>query len=700
MAENLDTALLLAAIVESSDDAIVSKDLNGIVKSWNRAAERMFGFTAQEMIGQSILKIIPPERQHEEDSVLASVRKGERVDHFETERVRRNGTRVAISLTVSPIRDASGTVVGASKIARDISDRKHAEAQAEKAARREAFLARVTVALTRSLDYQQTLKTLANFAVPQIADYCAVDVVNEDDELVRLEVAHVDPAKAEAASEIRSRYDDPNASYGPQRVVRTGIPAFLPEITDEMIVRNAHGDQERIKKIRSLGLASYMCLPMIAHDRVLGALTLASAESRIRYTEEDLRLGEDVAARVALAIDNAQSYQQMQNANRLKDEFLATLSHELRTPLNAVLGYARLLKSGAIPPEKTSQALEVIDRNAGSLTKIVEDVLDVSRIISGKTRLEVQPLDIARVLRDALATVAPAAGAKGLRIHTVIDPHVGPVSGDPNRLQQVFWNVLSNAVKFTPRGGRIQVRLEAVNSNVEIVVSDTGLGISPEFLPHIFERFRQAEAGPTRKHGGLGLGLAIARHLVEMHGGTIHAASDGEGNGSTFRVRLPLMIVHAEPYLGDKREHPRSSQRGGDHVPDLDGVRVMAVDDDSDALKLVRDILEAAGARVITVNSAEAALAKLESERPQVLVADLGMPQMDGFELIKQVRRLPDKGLSGIPAAALTAYARSGDRAKSLRSGFEMHLAKPIDPAELVAAVGALARRQTGPSST
>lgn len=694
MATNFNIALQLAAIVESSDDAIVGKDLGGIVQSWNRAAEQIFGYTTDEMIGQSIRKIIPPERQHEEDSVLAAIRRGERVEHFETERMHKDGRLIPISLTVSPIRDSSGAIVGASKTARDISDRKRAEAHAGRAGRHDAFLADVTTALTRSLDYQQTLKTLANFAVPQIADYCAVDVMNDEGKLVRLEVAHIDPAKAELAKELRSRYEDPNAAHSPQRVVHTRVSAFIPEITDEMIVRNARGDKERIEKIRSLGLISYMCVPMIARDRTLGALTLANAESGTRYMEEDLRLAEDVASRAALAIENAQSYQQLQSANRLKDEFLATLSHELRTPLNAVLGYARMLKSGAIPPERGQQALDVIDRNAGALAKIVEDVLDVSRIVSGKTRLEVQPLDIARVLRDALATVEPAADAKGLRIQTVINPQVGPVSGDPNRLQQVLWNLLSNAVKFTSRGGRIHVHLQAVDSQVEIVVSDTGLGISPEFLPHIFERFRQAEAGTTRKHGGLGLGLAIARHLVEMHGGTIHAASDGDGTGSTFRVRLPLMIVHAEPYPGGKRGHAPSDQRTGEQVPDLGGLRVMAVDDDSDALKLLRDILEAAGARVITVNSAEAALAKLESERPQVLVADLGMPHMDGFELIKQVRRLPDKRLSEIPAAALTAYARSGDRAKSLRSGFEMHLAKPIDPAELIAAIGALARRE------
>jgi PAS domain S-box-containing protein len=694
MAENLDTALQLAAIVESSDDAIISKDLTGIVQSWNRSAERIFGFSADEMIGQSIRTIIPADRQDEEDRVLEAVRSGRRVEHFETERRRKDGSLIPVSLTVSPIRSASGVIIGASKIARDITERRHAEARAEKAARRETFLAHVTAALTRSLDYQQTLKTLANFAVPRIADYCAVDVLNEDGEVVRLAVAHADPAKAKTAQEVWARYDDPHVSYSPQAVVRTGVPSFIPDITDAMIVKTAHGDRERLRLIRSLGVVSYLCVPMIAHDRTLGALTLANAESRTRYAEDDLRLAEDFASRAALAIENAQAYQQLRTADRVKDEFLATLSHELRTPLNAVLGYARMLKSGVIPPEKTSQALDVIDRNAASLTRIVEDVLDVSRIVSGKARLEVQPLDIAGVVRDAVATVLPTAEAKGVRLLTVIAAQVGPMSGDPNRLQQVIWNVLSNAVKFTPRGGTVQVRLGTVDSQAEIVIADSGIGIPPEFLPHIFERFRQAESGTTRRHGGLGLGLAIARHLVEMHGGTIQAESEGEGQGSTFRIGLPL-IVHPESPAEDQSARRTGQQAERSRTADLEGVRVMAVDDDSDALKLVRDILEAAGARVTMVNSASAALEKIATDPPQVLVADLGMPGMDGYELIKRVRRLADQRLRGIPAAALTAYARSGDRARSLRSGFEMHLAKPIDPAELIATVGALARRHS-----
>jgi CheY-like chemotaxis protein len=306
-------------------------------------------------------------------------------------------------------------------------------------------------------------------------------------------------------------------------------------------------------------------------------------------------------------------------------------------------------------------------------------------------------VDLPLIVNNAVATVQPAAEAKDLRVHAVLDPRVGPVSGDPDRLQQVVWNLLSNAVKFTPRGGRVQVRLQLVNSNVEIVVSDTGIGIRPDFLPYVFERFRQAEAGTTRKTGGLGLGLAIVRHIVEMHGGTVEARSAGEGQGSTFRVRLPIMIVHPEP-ADVRREHPRSErQEALAGLGDLQGVRVLAIDDEEDALTLLRVVLEAAGADVSTSASAATALEAIASTNPHVLVVDLGMPDVDGFELIRRIRASPNPAVRDLPAAALTAFARSEDRTRALRSGFEMHLAKPVDPGELVASIVTLVRRARTP---
>jgi CheY-like chemotaxis protein/two-component sensor histidine kinase len=343
--------------------------------------------------------------------------------------------------------------------------------------------------------------------------------------------------------------------------------------------------------------------------------------------------------------------------------------------------------------EKAERGLETLERNANWLTQIVEDVLDVSRIVSGKIRLDVQTVHLPVIVDNAVATVQPAADAKGVRLQTVLDPGVGPVSGDPDRLQQVVWNLVANAVKFTPRGGRVQVRLERVNSHVEIAVSDTGVGIRADFLPFVFERFRQGDAGTTRKAGGLGLGLAIVRHLVEMHGGTVDAASPGENQGATFRVRLPVMIVH--PERGDvRREHPRAQAMAPlGELADLTGVRVVAVDDEKDALALLRVVLETAGAEVTTVDSPREAQEKIEEVMPDAVILDIGMPEMDGFELIARIRASSIARVREVPAAALTAFARSEDRTKVLRSGFEMHLAKPVDPGELVASVATLVRR-------
>jgi len=688
--QTLATARRLAAIVESSDDAIIGMDLEGVITEWNRAAERMYGYSAAEAIGRSIRIVVPSDRQAEESEVLERIARGEPIKHFETVRCRKDGSRFPASLTLSPILDDAGAVIGASKIARDITERR-------RAAERSAFLAEVGGMLAGSLEYATTLKAVVNMAVPAIADWCAVDILTEDRKLERLAVAHMDPAKIELARTMRTRYEDPDSPYSVAHVVRTGTPAMVKEITDEMIVAAAHGDQERIAFVRSLGLRSYMVVPLNARGRTVGALTLATSNSGRIYTDDDLRLAQDVAFRAALAVDNARSYADAQAANRLKDEFLATLSHELRTPLNAILGYSRMLQSGMLPADKHAHALHTVHRNATALTQIVEDILDVSRIVAGKIRLNIQPVDLPHVISDAVETLMPAADAKRIRIQQMVDPRAAPIAGDPDRLQQIVWNLVSNAVKFTPRQGVVQVRLERVNSHVEIVVSDTGIGIAPDFLPHIFERFRQADSGTTREHAGIGLGLTIVRHLVELHGGTIHAASGGQGSGSTFRVRLPVMIVHQEAPV-ERRVHPVTevTTRVAD-LPTLDGLLIVAVDDDADARVLVSETLETRGARVITVDSVEEALATIARRKPDLIIADIGMARADGFELIRRIRESQDSAVSDIPAAALTAYARAEDRMKTLQSGFQLHLAKPVDPAELIIAVAALAKRTSKP---
>jgi PAS domain S-box-containing protein len=386
-----------------------------------------------------------------------------------------------------------------------------------------------------------------------------------------------------------------------------------------------------------------------------------------------------------------------ERASRMKDEFLATLSHELRTPLNAILGWSQILASGKEVSEELADGLRTIERNARAQAQIIEDLLDMSRIIGGKVRLDVQRVDLALLLHQAIETVRPSADAKGIRLTAVLDPLAGPISGDPNRLQQVFWNLLTNAIKFTPRGGQVQVLLERVNSQVEASVVDTGEGIKPEFLPLVFDRFRQADPSTTRRHGGLGLGLSIVKQLVELHGGSIRAKSAGENQGSTFTVSLPLSVIHPEPQPQPERRHPKAGGETPSLLPDrcseVAGVRVLVVDDEPDARALVKRLLEDCHAVVFTAASAAEALKTIQAERPDVLVSDIGMPTADGYEFMRQVRALGEDRGGKIPALALTAYARSEDRMRAVQSGFQMHVPKPVEPAELITMVASLAGR-------
>jgi PAS domain S-box-containing protein len=683
----------LAAVVQSSDDAIVTKNLDGIITSWNAAAERMFGYTPEEAIGKSIRMIIPHHLQSEEDMVLSRIRAGKVVDHFETIRQRKDGTRLAISLTVSPIRNEAGEVVGASKIARDITERTRLETAARENAAITQKLGEVGAVVASTLERDTIIQKVTDVATELTEAEFGAFFYNVRDQ--DSGDAYLLYTLAGAPKEAFANFPHPRATE-----------LFGPTFRGEQVVRvdDVTKDPRYGKTPPYFGMppghlpvCSYLAVPVkgVAGD-VIGGLFFGHSRPGT-FTAQHERIVEGVAAWASVALENARLYVEARDANRMKDEFLAVLSHELRTPLNAIVGYAKLLRGGILSGEKATRGLETLERNAIWLTQIVEDVLDVSRIVSGKIRLDVQPVELPLIIDNSVATVQPAAEAKGVRLQSIVDPGIGPVSGDPDRLQQVVWNLLSNAVKFTPKGGRVQVRLQVVNSSVEIVVSDTGIGIRPDFLPYVFERFRQGEAGTTRKTGGLGLGLAIVRHIVEMHGGSVEAASAGEGQGATFRVRLPVMIVHPErPEV--RREHPRSERRAPlTGLGDLHGIRVLAIDDEEDALTLLRVVLEAADAEVITSASGASALDVIETAAPDVLIVDLGMPEMDGFELIRRIRTCTNPAVHDLPAAALTAFARSEDRTKALRSGFEMHLAKPVDPGELVASILTLVRRTRTP---
>jgi CheY-like chemotaxis protein/nitrogen-specific signal transduction histidine kinase len=376
----------------------------------------------------------------------------------------------------------------------------------------------------------------------------------------------------------------------------------------------------------------------------------------------------------------------------MKDEFLANVSHELRTPLNSILGWSQLIASKKLSSEDFQQGLETIQRNARAQAQLIEDLLDMSRIVSGKVRLDVQQTDLASVVDGAINSVRPSAEAKGIRLRQIVDPMIGSVTGDPTRLQQVVWNLLSNAIKFTPRGGRVDVLLQRVNSQLEITISDSGQGIKPDFLPHVFERFRQADSSTTRMYGGLGLGLAIVKQLVELHGGTVSATSEGEGLGATFTVSLPVAPIRSS---SQKREHPTTPTHtlSDCHGVDIAGIKVLIVDDEPDARDIIERMLVECEAEVMTAASAAEGVEKVKSLRPDLILSDIGMPGEDGYDFIRRVRRLPASEGGRTPAGALTAFARTEDRTRAMIAGYQIHIPKPIEPQELLAAVASLAGR-------
>jgi signal transduction histidine kinase len=559
---------------------------------------------------------------------------------------------------------------------------------------RGTFLAEAGTLIGSSFDYERVLPRLARLAVPVLGDMCAIDLLQGDDAIVRVASVHVDTTKEALVYEAGRRQGfNPSSPNGVGAAIQSRRPILLSPVTDADLAGEAL-NPEQLSVLRQLGLKSWMIVPLVGREQPLGAIAFAITESRRRYRRADLLCAEVVARQAAMAMEGARlsreaeaARAEAEAANRAKDEFLSTLSHELRNPLNAVSGWARMLERGQLSEEQSRRAVQIILRNTAVQVRLIDDLLDMASVVSGRMRLAVQAVDLRSVIEEAVDAVRPAADAKDIRLQAVIESPGAPVSGDPGRLQQVMSNLLSNAIKFTPKNGRVQIKLQRVNSHVEIMVSDTGEGIRAEFLPYIFDRLRQGDSSAIRSHGGLGIGLALVRHLVELHGGSVFAESAGEGQGATFVVKLPLMIAEVRQEPIARRAEPALSDLS------LSGVRVVVVDNDPAAVDLISEVLTRAGGEVRGCTSAEIALSMLEQWRPNVLVSDIEMPGVDGYTLIRKVRaRSPEQG-GKTPAVALTAFTRPEDRIRSLMAGFNIHVSKPVDPAELAAIVASLAGR-------
>ncbi len=883
--ENSQEQLNLA--LKSAQIGVWSWDIANDRFDWDEQIYQLFGLTPETFVGTSeaiLARLHPDDRALLTQSLSRAINEG--VEHDLEYRIIRDDNSIRyLACRGKAFFNEAGKATHMNGVVLDITDRKQSEAERiqliqEQTARQEAeadqqratFLAQISATLASSLDYESTLASVSNLAVPYFADWCAVDLLQDNQSIHRVAVAHQDPEKVKLSWELHQRYPRKlDAPEGVPKVLRTGLAEMVPEISDAALAE-AIKDPEYLRIARELGLKSYIILPLMARERIFGAISFVTAESERRYSTADLSLAEDITHQAAIAIDNARLYQEAQqaqrmaeraleriarlqsitsalsesltpaqvseviveqsmaalgansalvalvneskteleivravgynqdlvdtwrnfainspsplaeavrigkpiwaqprenrivryphlaeiyaqydfeawisiplmvegsavggmtlgfaqpqqlsqedqafilavaqqcaqaiarahlyeaertarnaaeSANRIKDEFLAVLSHELRTPLNPILGWTKLMRSRKLDQATSDRALETIERNAKLQTQLIEDLLDVSRILQGKLNLNFGRINLISVIEAAIETVRLSAQAKSIQIQTILKSGVGLVLGDANRLQQVIWNILSNAIKFTPAGGEVKIKLEQVGSQVQICVTDTGKGIAPEFLPYVFDYFRQADGATTRKFGGLGLGLAIVRHLVELHGGAVQAESLGEDRGATFTVKMPCLQNESK---GIKDAKDNSSLGENQSLP-LSGLQILVVDDDADMREFLPFMLEQYGATVTAVASAIQALAALSQSQPNLIISDIGMPEMDGYMLMRQIRSLEPEQGGKIPAIALTAYAGEIDHQQAIAVGFQRHISKPVDPEELVKAIASL----------
>jgi PAS domain S-box-containing protein len=701
---------LRATVFDHVAVGIAVSTLDGRLVETNAKCAEILGYTQDELRGRTFLDITHPDdvgtsRRAMEQLLARSVS----ALSFEKRYIRKDGSDVWSWTTVTVLEGPDGAAQRFIGVIEDIGARKREETALQDEARILELLNKTGQTLGSTLDLRALLQTITDAATALTGAQFGAFFYNMGD--ASGDAFHLYTLSG-APREAFERFGVPRATalFGPtfrgEALIRCDDVLQDPRYGQN----SPHGGMPA----GHLPVRSYMAVPVrsLSSD-VLGVMLFGHPQVGV-FTERAERILTGVATQAGIALDNARLYELARQAaddrktlleseraarnaaermSEMKGDFLATLSHELRTPLNAIVGWAQILRTRPSNAEQLAKGLETIERNARVQAQLIEDLLDMSRITSGKLRLDIQRLHPDAVVEAAVETVRTAADAKGIRLEKFLDPSAGPISADPGRLQQVMWNLLSNAIKFTPRGGKVQVLLQRVNSHVELSVADTGCGVKPEFMPHLFERFRQGDNPTTRHHGGLGLGLSIVKSLVELHGGTVTAMSGGENHGTTITVSLPLSVVYQAD--DEERAHPASlPAEPSDFVSmELAGVTVLVVDDQPDARELILRVLEDCSARVLTAGSADEAVPLVESGRPDVLITDIGMPGADGYELLRRVRELGPARGGRVPAIALTAFARSEDRTRALRSGFMVHVSKPVDPSELVATVAAMAGR-------
>jgi PAS domain S-box-containing protein len=629
----------------------------------NEAELKLLGYSRSEYIGRHIADFY--EDPSEIEDILRRLRANEELRDYEARMVARDGSIRHVAISSNALIE-NGRIVRTRCFTRDITDSKRIDQE-------NAFLLEASTVLNRSLDYDAKLRELATLIVPRLADWCAIDIATDATLYERATTAHADSTRT---NDIPTPH--PLAANDPVRsVLTTGRRQLFADL-DQIAAAYAF-DGEQLHDLTRLETRCQMIVPMTLNGRHLGAITLAMSESGRTFAQTDLALATELARRAAVALENAHLYHLAQTANRTKDEFLATLSHELRTPLTAILGWARLLTMGGLDAETSRTAFETIERSARTQTSLIDDLLDLSRIVTGKLTLQSDLVDLPSVIDSALQTVRLAAEAKNIQFEIGGLSERAIVTGDATRLQQIAWNLISNAIKFSPAGGSISVRLLRSADHARIVVQDKGAGIAPEFLPHVFEPFRQGDGGSTRNHGGLGLGLAIVKYLAELHGGSVAASSEGPGCGAAFIVTLPLASRKAQPV------QPHIE----DEIVDLAGTSILLVDDDADTRDLVTAVLRRCGAEVTSAESVSLAREKVSGKRPDVVVSDIAMPDQDGYALLRHLRETDDAARP-IAVVALTAMSDPASEDRLRAAGFQACVRKPLDPIEFARIIAGL----------